>query len=117
MKILYFDTETTGTDINRHEITQFAAIIEIDGEVKEVVNMRCKPTKWENIDPGALATTGITKEQLETFQEPKEMLNQIKALLGKYIPKYTKMDEKFYPAGHNVQFDLEFLNKFFKDSG
>jgi len=117
MKILYFDTETTGTDFTKHEITQFAAIIEIDGKVVKEVNYKCRPTNWEAIDPQALETTGVGVEQLKTFQTPRETLRQIKELLGTYIPKYTKMPYKFYPAGHNVQFDLEFLNKLFKDHG
>jgi DNA polymerase-3 subunit epsilon len=117
MKILYFDTETTGTSAWKHDITQFAAIIEIDGVVKEEVNFRCQPTRWENIDPKALETTGVSIEQLRQLQPAKEMFKQIKALFDKYIPKYTKMPDKFYPAGHNVQFDLDFLNAFFKTHG
>jgi len=117
MKILYFDTETTGVSAWKNEITQFAAIIEIDGVVKEEINWRCQPTKWENIDPKALETTGISIEQLRTYQPAAQMFKDIKALFDKYIPKYTKMPDKFYPAGHNVQFDLDFLNAFFKQHG
>jgi DNA polymerase III subunit epsilon len=117
MKILYFDTETTGVDCSRNEITQFAAIIEIDGVIKEEINWRCQPTRWECVDQGALMTTGITLEQLKTYQPADKMFADIKRLFQKYIPKYTKMPDKFYPAGHNVQFDLDFLNAFFKLHG
>jgi len=117
MKILYFDTETTGISPYRNEITQFAAIVEINGVVMEEVNWRCQPTKWDAIDPKALETTGVSLEQLRTFQPASEMFGQIKRLLSKYIPPFTKAQDKFYPAGHNVQFDLEFLNAFFKQHG
>ena len=117
MKILYFDTETTGVNPERNDITQFAAIIEIDGKVVEEVNFRCQPSRWENIDPKALETTGVSLEDLRKLQSPHAMFLQIKELLGKYIPKYTKMGEKFYPAGHNVSFDLAFLDAFFKFHG
>jgi len=117
MKILYFDTETTGVDYLKHDITQFSAILEIDGEVVEEVNFRCQPSRWENISEQALIVTGITVDQLRTYQKPEEMFKQIKDLLGKYIPKYTKMGDKFYPAGHNVSFDLNFLDSFFKLHG
>jgi DNA polymerase III subunit epsilon len=113
MKILYFDCETTGTDPKVHEITQFAAIVEVDGEVKAEVNWRCKPTRWDQIDPQALAVTGVTKAQLETFDDPLEMAQKIRVLLASYVNKFDKND-KFYPAGHNVQFDLEFLQAFWK---
>lgn len=117
MKILYFDTETTGTNPAIHEITQFAGIVEIDGIVKEEFNFRCQPTRWDKIDPGAIATTGVTIEELKTFEEPKEMLKKIINLFGKYIPKYSKLPDKFYPAGHNVTFDLQFFDAFVRQHG
>lgn len=113
MKILYFDTETTGIDPKVNEITQFAAIVEVDGEVKEEVNFRCQPTNWEAIDPQAIETTGVSIDQLKTFEEPQFMMIKIRKLFDKYIDKYDKND-KFYPAGHNVSFDLEFLQSFWK---
>lgn len=117
MKVLYFDTETTGTNSWKHEITQFAAIIEIDGVVKEEVNFKCQPTDWDAIEPNALKTTGIGIDQLKTFETPDQTMKKIRDLFTKYIPKYTKMGDKFYPAGHNVQFDLDFLNSFIKKHG
>lgn len=116
-KILYFDTETTGTDCLRNEITQFAAIIEIDGKVVEEINWRCQPTRWDCVDADALRTTGITIEELKKQQPAEKMFADVKTLLGKYIPKYSKMPDRFYPAGHNVSFDLDFLNAFFKQHG
>lgn len=117
MKILYFDTETTGTDSKLHEIIQFAALIEVDGKIVEEVNYHCQPTKWDFIDPEALKTTGLSIEKLKTFQPPSIMFADIKKLLRKYVGKYDKMPQKFYPAGHNIQFDLDFLNAFFKQHG
>jgi len=117
MKILYFDTETTGTDAKIHEITQFAAIIEIDGVVKEEVNFRCQPTRWESIDEQALRTTGITIGELKCFDPPTKMYEKIVQLLDKYVPKYSRMPDKFYPAGHNVQFDLDFFDAFVRQHG
>lgn len=117
MKILYFDTETTGTDPLKHEITQFAAIVEIHGKVQEEVNWRCQPKDWDAIDPEALKVTGISIEQLKEFQTPEEMFKKIKALFTRYIDKYDKAPFKFYPAGHNVQFDLNFLDAFWRKYG
>lgn len=116
MKIFYFDTETTGVDPDKHEITQLSAIVEIDGEVKEEVNWRCQPTDWENIDPVALEVTGISLEELKKQPLPSEMMGNLRKLFDKYIDKYDKED-KFFPAGHNVRFDLEFLQSFWKRHG
>lgn len=116
MKVLYFDTETTGTDPHKNEIVQLAAIIEIDGEVVEEVNLECRPTNLEAIDPEALKTIGKTVDDLLKRPEPKEMMNKLWDIFNRHIDKYKKSD-KFYPAGHNVQFDLEFLQAFWKKHG
>lgn len=116
MKILYFDTETTGVDPKLNEIVQFSAIVEIDGEIIDELDLRCQPTRWENISEDALTVTGMTREKLQTFQPPQEAFKQIKGLFDKHIDKYDKTD-KFYPAGHNVSFDIDFLQEFFKQHG
>ena len=116
MKILYFDVETTGRDPKVNEIVQFSAIVEIDGEVKEEVNWFCSPTDWNNIEEGALEVTGKTREELATYPPPSSLMDGIKDLFDTYIDKYDKTD-KFYPAGHNVQFDLDFLQEFWKKYG
>ena len=116
-KVLYFDVETTGTNPSVHEITQLAMIIEVDGKVVEEANFTCQPTRWDQIDPGAIATTGVSVEMLKTFQPPALMYHQLTAVLNKYIPKYTRLPDKFYPAGHNVEFDLKFLDAFLRQHG
>lgn len=116
MKILYFDTETTGIDPKVNEIIQFAAVVEIDGVIVEQVNWRCQPTNYDSISPSALETTGLTVEEIKTYQSPSEMMSKIKNLFNTHIDKFNKED-KFYPAGHNVAFDLEFLQAFWKKHG
>lgn len=116
MKVLYFDTETTGTNPSVNEIVQFAAIVEIDGVVKEEVNWNCQPTDWDHIDPMALQTIGKTIEDLKAYPTPDVMMKNIRDLFDRHIDKFDKSD-KFYPAGHNVQFDLDFLQAFWKKHG
>lgn len=116
MKILYFDTETTGIDSKLHEIVQIAGIIEINGEIVEEFNFNAQPTNWDNISPEALAVTKKTIDDLKAYPLPGEALSALKAILEKYVDKYDKSD-KFYPAGHNVTFDMEFLNAFWKKHG
>lgn len=116
MKILYFDVETTGRDPKVNEIIQFSAIVEIDGEVKETVNWYCQPTRWENVEPEALEVTGKTIEELQTYPPASALMDGLESLFNEYIDKYDKTD-KFYPAGHNVGFDLDFLQAFWKQHG
>lgn len=113
MKILYMDTETTGTNPMMHEIIQIAAIVEIDGKAVEEIEYKVRPTKWDSIDSTALRVTGKTIEDLKAHEEPIKVYTKFTTMLEKYVNKYDKQD-KFYPAGHNVSFDLDFMQQFFK---
>lgn len=116
MKLLWLDTETTGLNKDKCDITQIAGIVIIDGEEKERFNFHCQPVNWENIEPVALEKTNMTVEKLKTFPMPQEVYTNFVAVLDKYIDKYNKED-KFYMAGHNVQFDFEFVRTLFKKMG
>ena len=113
MKILYFDTETTGTDPDKNEIIQFAAIVEVNGEVVDEIDLRCQPTDWSSVSAEALQVTGLTVDELKGFDNPLCMALKLEAFFDRHIDKFDKSD-KFYPAGHNVTFDLNFLQSFWK---
>ena len=115
-KVLYFDTETTGTDPSIHENVQFAAIVEYDGDVVERVDYKCRPNRFDLIDPKSLEVTGVTIEDLKARGSSIEMLQKIIKLFDRHIDKYDKAD-KFYPCGHNIVFDLNFLNNMFINNG
>lgn len=116
MKVIYFDTETTGLDHKINEMVQFSAIVEIDGKVEEEMNLFIQPTRWDCIEQGALDTTGMTIEQLRTFEEPAAAFSKLQSMFNRYIDKYDRED-KFFPAGHNVVFDINFLQAFWKQHG
>jgi DNA polymerase-3 subunit epsilon len=113
MKVIYFDTETTGTNPNKNEIIQFAAIVEIDGVVVDEINVRCQPTNWDAVSEEALQVTGLTLETLKTYPTPAQAAMDIEWFFDKHIDKFNKAD-KFYPAGHNVSFDIDFLQAFWR---
>jgi len=113
MKILYFDTETTGLDENVHDIIQIAGVIEIDGEIKEKFNYKIKPFNMSEVSYEALETNGFTLDAINKFDAPDEVLRKLIVLMGQYVDRFDPAD-KFYPAGYNVQFDLNFLRAFFE---
>lgn len=82
MKILYFDTETTGLTY-RSTIIQLAAIIEIDGEVKETVNLYSAPFPDSDISEEALAVTKLTREEIFRFDSPQLTCEMFTQILGK----------------------------------
>lgn len=116
MKILWLDVETTGLNKEKCDIIQLAGIIIIDGEEKERFNLYAQPINWENIEPTSFEKTGMTLEKLKALPMPQEMYIKFIEILDKYIDKYNR-DDKFYIAGHNVRFDLEFLNNYFMKMG
>lgn len=112
MKVIHFDTETTGLDPVKNDIIQIAGIIEIDGVVKEEFDFRIQPVSYANISHEALAVHGVTVEQMLTYMKPAEGYQKIIQIFGKYVNKWDKAD-KFTPAGQNVSFDIDFLKQFF----
>lgn len=116
MKVLWFDTETTGLDAVKNDIVQLAGMIEIDGVIMEEFEIRMQPRSYENVSEEALRIQKTTIDQIKTYQTPDEAYKKISGILSKYIDRYNKAD-KFYPAGQNVGFDRNFLDQFYKKSG
>ncbi len=105
-KVFYFDTETTGTDPVVHSIIQIA------GNVKEIINLNCQPWEEGEIDPQACEIHGISVEQMKSFPHYKQAHHQLTKTWGQYIDKFNR-DDKFIVAGQNIGFDLDMLVNFF----
>ena len=114
MKILYFDTETTGLSDNS-AIIQIGGIIEIDGKIVKEFNIFSQPHEGADISKEALAINGITLEQIGIFQTCSSAYKELKNIFDMYIDKYDKND-KFIVAGYNVEFDVKKLSSFFKNN-
>ena len=108
IKLLYFDTETTGIDPIINDIIQISGIVEINDEVKEEFNFKVQPHSYENISKEALEVNGITIEQMKEYPTPQEVLSKLIKIFDKYVFKFNKAD-KFFPVGHNIRFDVDFL--------
>ena len=113
MKVIYFDTETTGLDTKINDIVQLAFIIEIDGKVKERHNLKCQPFNYDTVTEEALDIQKRCIQEIKEWQKPEEMYCELLMILHKYIDRYDNTD-KFYPAGQNVSFDIGFLRSFFE---
>lgn len=119
MKILWFDVETTGLDAKVNDLITISMRVEIDGEIKDKLDLKIQPYNYEAITDEALKVNKITREELKTFMEPKEAHKLIVAFFSKYVDKFKKNKtsaDKFIPAGYNVLFDIQFLSEFFKKS-
>jgi len=112
-KIFWFDVETTGLDPIKNDILTLSGVVEIDGKLKESINLKVQPFSYENISKEALEVNKLTLEEIKTFEEPKVTHKKLVTYLCKYVDRYDKFD-KFIPAGYNVGFDVAFLFEFFK---
>ena len=118
MKILWFDTETSGLCPKANGLLTMSGWVEIDGERKEDFDFKMKPFPHQVITDEALKCNGLTREQIATFPDPLETHKQIQALFARYVNsrQYPKPDfYKFIPAGYNVQFDINMLDEFYKN--
>lgn len=116
MKIFHFDVETTGTDPKRNDIVQLAYMVEIDGADKEEGSLFMQPFDFGSINSDALAVNKLTIEQLRGFDSPRDVYRKVCKMLSKYADKYDRND-KFHPAGYNVNFDCDFFREWFIKNG
>ena len=95
MKVIYFDTETTGLDCDRCNIIELAMLTVIDDEIVETydefVNIGCR------LPPKITKITGITDEMLINEGVSEE---RIARDLKERLTPGTVM------IAHNCQFDL-----------
>jgi len=112
-KLFLFDLETTGVKYWRNGIHQISGEITIDGETKEQFNFKVKPYHACDIEDEALKIAGVTREDLLTYQDMKEVYQEIEKMLAKYVDKFNKTD-KFHLVGYNNSaFDNAFFRAFF----
>lgn len=115
-KVLWIDTETTGTDHGRHEIHELAMLMELDGKVVGELLVHMRPLNWDTVEDEALAVSGKTRDELKGYPEPHSVYLQVGKFLSQFVDKFDKGD-KVYPGGYNVRFDTDFIRAFFERSG
>ena len=115
-KVLWVDLETTGTNPLRHGIIQLAALVEIDNEIIEEVDLRMRPMTKHEVDAEALEVNGVTEAQINEWPAQSDQYAAFEALLERYVNRYEKLD-KFVLAGYNINaFDELFLRQMFLDN-
>jgi len=110
--ILFIDTETGGTNPEKHQLLSIGLVHWDKGDLTKEHQIL--------IDDSPMS---ITKEALEINRiDVKEHFKQAKSNssafndLTEYLDKIKKPNSKIIIAGHNVMFDVNFLKRFFKDN-
>lgn len=114
---IYYDLETTGTDVRKHSIHQLALIVEVDGEVVETVEIRTAPHPKAQIDPKALKTSKVTEEQIRAYQPMEQAYRQFLQLFRKYVDPYDKTSRAHLVGYNNRRFDDDFLFAWMQQNG
>jgi len=111
-KICWIDVETTGLDPKTCCIVQLAALMEVNGEIKDECILLMKPDDSDYVSSTALRVHGLTMEKLATFQPQREGYRDLICMLESYVNKYNRNDKLIF-AAYNAHFDDQFLRQFF----
>lgn len=114
-RLFFIDCETTGLDPSRHEIWQFAYLLEIDGEVKAEQTVLIKPERaWtaKAKEMAGDAAIGIDKAMSQKDFVRKLILQVLNQVVDPYNP-----EDKLFLLAYNSPFDKEFLLRTFDRAG
>lgn len=112
-KLLFTDVETTGKDGEIHGIHQISGIIDIEGEEVDRFNFNVRPFETDLIDTEALKASGVTYDQIMSYEDPLIVHEQLNTLLGKHVNKFNRND-KFHFLAYNSNFDNDHWRGFYK---
>lgn len=114
MKLLIFDTETTGLKKDKNGIHQMSGIIIVDNVIKDTFDIKFRPFEDCLIEEAALKVNNTSlNELINRNLSEKDAHDLLCSILDKHVNKYDKLD-KFFLLGYNVEFDLGFLSEMFK---
>jgi len=107
-KLLFLDTETGGTDPNKHSLLSMALVVWQDYKIVDSVEIL--------IDDGFLNVTEeamkINKIDLENHKKNSISINEAVKKFFYFIDKYFSRNERIVLAGHNIAFDINFIKNF-----
>lgn len=110
---IVFDCETGGLDETKNPITQYAAVILDGSTLKEIDRWETfvKPYGDLVIEQQALDATMVTMSDINKGMNLKDFVSTMTEFWQVHMVK-TKVKEmgRLIPVGHNVTFDIRFLN-------
>ena len=101
----FVDTETSGLSPTEHEILEFGAILETRMMGPQEVTFRMKPEHLERAEPKALEVNGYTPENWKASHAWSQSSGA--------LAMWQTLGDAIL-IGHNVQFDVGFINETLK---
>jgi len=119
MKIIkvFYDVETTGTNVKLHGIHQISGCIEINDVVVEKFNFKVRPNQKAQIEAEALAVCNVTEEQIKAYPEMIVIYRLFVKRLSKYIDRFNPKSKAYLVGYNNRKFDDIFLRAWFEQNG
>lgn len=109
------DTETGGLNPQYFGLLEVAFAVIINDKIVKRVDYNVYDSSKE-YDEEALAINGYTEKQIKQFPKAEDVIQHIKEdIIFRYTDTYE--NTMVVPIGHNIEFDLRFLRRFFKDQG
>jgi DNA polymerase III epsilon subunit-like protein len=112
-KILFIDTETGGIDPASHSLLSLALVVWKELEVRATIEILVNDGVL-NVTEKALEINGINLSE-----HKKKAVSPVLALqqLDQFLDIHFSRDEKIILGGHNINFDVNFLNAFLIRNG
>ena len=112
-KILFIDTETGGIDPASHSLLSLALVVWKELEVRASIEILVNDGVL-NVTEKALEINGIN-----LGEHKKKAVSPVLALqqLDQFLDIHFSRDEKIILGGHNINFDVNFLNVFLTRNG
>jgi len=115
--IIFYDLETTGTNVKIHGIHQIFGIIEVDGIVVDQFNYKVRPNPKAKIEQEALDVCKVTEEEILEYPEMKRVYLKLLSLLEQYVDRFNPKDKMWLCGFNNRGFDDQFLRSWFEQNG
>lgn len=113
---IFYDLETTGTNVRKHSVHQIAGIIEVNGEVLEVFDIKSRPHPKAIIEPEALSTCKVGRDEIMSYPNMGIAHQMFKKIICKYIDPYNKKQKAWLVGYNNRYFDDVFLRAWFEQN-
>jgi DNA polymerase III epsilon subunit-like protein len=112
-KILFIDTETGGIDPASHSLLSLALVVWKELDARASIEILINDGVL-NVTEKALEINGIDlSDHKKKAVSPDLALQQLDQFLGNHFSR----DEKITLGGHNINFDVNFLNAFLTRNG
>lgn len=113
-RILWFDSETGGTDDKTDALIQLAAIIEINGQIVDEIDLKMQPLAGKKVNAEAISKHGMTLDIIKGFDSACSSYDNFERFLLKHNPCPVKTN-RYIMAGYNPDFDCRFLSRWYSD--